>query len=203
MTRLSSNICVAAMAITIAAGFALPASAEVYYTPVVVSIPAGGYYNIDLNHDGIADFTLRSALLQDYCQFGDGYLWSLTVSPSTGNAVMTPAGRIGSANAAALAGGVPVNSWGSFYPGLSTMAELYWGSCGVGAQGQWLNIPNRYLGLKFLGPDNQIHYGWANVSTIAYVDQHGHFQNSTILSGFAYETIPGQQISTGQISDTR
>lgn len=197
------HICVVVMAVTIAAAFSLPASAEVVYHSGVVSIPVNGYYNLDLNQDGITDFTLRSALLQDYCQFGDGYVWSLTVAPATGSAVETAAGRIGNNVAAGLAQGVPVNSGQSFYPGTSIMAELAWGSCGVGTLGQWLNVSNRYLGLKFLGPDNQIYYGWANVSAVAYVDAYGHLQTNVTLAGFAYETVPGQQILTGQTSDTR
>ena len=203
MKSLGLHICVVVMAGTIAAAFSLPTSAEVVYHSVVVSIPVSGYYNLALNHDGTTDFTLRSSLLQDYCQFGDGYVWSLTVTPATGSAVETAAGRIGNNDALDLAQGMPVNSGQSFYPGTSIMAELSWGSCGVGTLGQWLNVPNRYLGLKFLGSDNQIHYGWANVSAVAYVDPYGHLQTNVILCGFAYETVPGQQILTGQTSDTR
>ena len=203
MKSLGLHICVVVMALTIVAAFSLPTSAEVVYHSVVVSIPVSGYYHLDLNQDGITDFTLRSALLQDYCQFGDGYVWSLTVTPATGSAVETAAGHIGNNDASALAQGVPVNSGQSFYPGTSIMAELSWGDCGIVTLGQWLNIPNRYLGLMFLGPDNQIHYGWANLSAVAYVDPYGHLQTNVILSGFAYETVAGQQILTGQTSDTR
>ena len=203
MKSLGSITRVFGVAVAIAAAFSLPLSAEVLYHSVVVSIPINGYYNIDLNQDGITDFTLRSALLQDYCQNGDGYVWSLTVTPATGNAVETAAQRVGSNNASALAQGAPVNSAQNFYPSTALMAELAWGNCGIVATGQWLNVGNRYLGLKFLGPDNQIHYGWANVSVVAYVDPHGHPRTNVILSGFAYETVPGQQILTGQTSDTR
>src|SRR5580698_11431007 len=81
------------------------AAAEVVYTRVNVSIPVGGTYNIDLDQDGITDFTLRSALLQDYCQFGDGYVWSLTVTPADGSAAITTKG---SSNASALLNGMPI-----------------------------------------------------------------------------------------------
>ena len=47
---------------------AITTEAEVVYTPVNVSIGVGDSYNIDLNHDGVVDFTLRSHLLEDYCQ---------------------------------------------------------------------------------------------------------------------------------------
>jgi hypothetical protein len=181
--------------------FVAQAAAEVVYTQVNVSIPVGGAYNIDLNRDGVTNFTLRSSFLQDYCQFGDGYVWSLLVIPANGNAVVTSAGRIGSSNASALLMGAPVNSASSLYSNVATMAALYWGVCGTGVAGEWLNQPNRYLGFQFKGAANDVHYGWAKVSTVAYVDQRGILHASTVLTGFAYETNPGQAILTGQTSD--
>jgi hypothetical protein len=186
--------------VTIAA-LSLPAAAEVVYTAVAASIPINGYYGLDLNQDGPPDFTVRSALLQDQCQFGDGYVWSLTVNSSNGNAVVKAASRMGDNNASALPGASPVSSSQSFYPGSAMMAELSWGSCGLVALGEWLNVPYRYLGLELRGPGSEVHYGWAKVTNIVYVDQYQHPHTSTILSGFAYESVPGQAILAGQISD--
>ncbi|MGC2108176.1 MAG: hypothetical protein WA655_01580 [Candidatus Korobacteraceae bacterium] len=184
------------------AALVVPAQAEIVYTPVNISIPIGGVYNIDLNRDGVTDFVLRSKLLQGYCQFGDEYVWSLAVTPANGSALVGAAGRIGSSFASALHNGVAVDSSQSFFPDFSLMAELYWGPCGTGAMGEWLNLPDRYLGLQVPGADGAVHYGWAKLSTVAYVDHNGHLQTSTILSGFAYETVAGQGIVTGQLSDT-
>ena len=100
--------------------------------------------------------------------------------------------------ASALLNGVPVNSAQSFYPSASTMAEIYWGPCSTGTFGEWLNLPARYLGLQFQDAANQSHYGWAEVSTTAYIDQDGHLHAATMLFGFAYETVPNQEILTGQ-----
>ena len=185
------------------AAIALPAEAEIVYTPANISIPVGSSYNIDLNQDGVTDFTIRSSLLQDYCNDGDGFMWSLTVTSANGNAVVTSLGHIGSSWAAALLNSVPVNGGEGFVTGSSTMAALAWGFCGTGTLGEWLNLPDRYLGLKFRDANGGVHYGWAKLSTAAYVDGQGHLHNSTILSGFAYETIAGRQIFTGQRSDTR
>jgi hypothetical protein len=55
-----------------------------------------------------------------------------------------------------------------------------------------------YLELSFRGTDNQIHYGWTKLSTAAYVDQQGNLHAGIVLSTFAYETVPGQQILIGQ-----
>jgi hypothetical protein len=187
--------------ILLAAAFAGRSAAEVVYTKVNISIPVGGAYNIDLDQNGITDFTLRSSLLEDYCQFGDGYVWTLTLIPANGSGVMTDAGNTTSTNAGALQNGVTVNYGQSFYAGTAVMAGLDWGFCGTGVLGEWLNLPNRYVGLRFKDAANNVHYGWAKVSTTAYVDQYGTLHASTVLSGFAYETTPNLGILTGQISD--
>lgn len=177
----------------------LPAVSQIVYTPVYVSIPVGGYYNLDLNQDGVTDFIIRSGLLQDYCQFGDGYVWSLAITPATGNSIVTATGHAGPTYASALNYGVRIDSSQGFDAQPNLMAGISWGSCGIGSLGEWLNLPNRYLGLQFRGPDNQLHYAWAKASTVAYVDQAGRLHASTTLSGAAYQTVPNRRILAGQM----
>jgi hypothetical protein len=193
--------CKALVLMLTAAVFTLPATAEIVYTPVNVSIPVNGSYQIDLDGVGIADFTLQSKLLQEYCQNGDEFTWILGITSASGNAVVTDAGHIGVGVVAAMQRSAPVNPGASFSPSASLMAELYWGACGTGAAGEWLGLPDRYLGFQFKGSDNAVHYAWAKLSTVAYVDNNGHLHATTILSGFAYETVAGQGIYTGQTSD--
>ncbi|HKD85321.1 MAG TPA: hypothetical protein VKB58_11285 [Terriglobales bacterium] len=189
---------VVAIAITVFIALLIPAAAEIVYTPVNVSIPVGGYYYIDLNRDGIADFVLRSRLIQDYCQAGDGYIWTLSITPAQGNAVAIASG----VNAAALVFGAPVGPNQSYLLSTALMTELAWGNCGSGLFGEWLNLPNRYLGLLLRQTGaNEIQYGWAKASEVAYIDPNGHLQTSVILLGFAYETVPGRVIAAGQTSD--
>jgi len=178
----------------------LQASAGVVYTQVNISIPLNSYYNVDLNGDGFLDFSLRSAFLQAYCESGDDYVWFLDVNPGS-NAAVIAAITPGLAVALALPAGVVVGPGNSFYSGTATMAELFWGACTSGSEGMWLNVPDRYLGLRFSDSQKGAHYGWAKISTAAYVDDSGHLHVSTFLSGFAYEAIAGQPILTGQISD--
>ncbi len=181
----------------LAAALALPAKAEIVYTQVNVSIPVGGSYNLDLNGDGVTDFTLKSKLIQGYCQSGDEYVWSLSIVPASGNDVVTASEQIGPDYASALLYGVLVGDNQNLYPSGAILAELSWGSCGTGTMGQWLNLPTRYLGLQFRAPDGTTHYAWAKLSTVAYVDQHQHLQATTLLSGFAYQTSAGAGILTG------
>ena len=73
------------------------------------------------------------------------------------------------------------------------MAATFSGEGNTGRIGQWLNVTNRYLGLKFK-IDGKFHYGWARVS----VQLPGSFLIDTTLTGYAYETVPGKAIEAGQ-----
>jgi hypothetical protein len=128
-------------------------------------------------------------------------VWYLDVTSANLNSVVTPANQVGSDLASALQGGVVVGAGQRFDPGSSVLAELYWGACDNGSDGQWLNLPDRYLGLQFRGLDHAMHYGWAKLSTVAYVDRQGTLHSNTFVSGFAYETVPGQAIRTGQTTN--
>ena len=46
--------------VSLFAALVIPVQARVVYTPVNVNLPTNGYYPIDLNHDGITDFTFHS-----------------------------------------------------------------------------------------------------------------------------------------------
>jgi len=190
----------ASVAITLlAAVLSIPAQAEVVYTPVNVVIPSNGSHNIDLNRDGITDFTLSSHLLQVYCQAGDGIVWYAAAQPGQSNGSIVAIGQ----NPLALKSGVPIGPSQIYYSGWQLMTEYAYGSCGKFVLGNWLNLLDRYLGFEFQiqgvgGPET--HYGWAQVSVSAFLDQHNNLQTATFLSGFAYETVPGKAITTGQTS---
>ena len=162
----------------------IPVQARVVYTPVNVNLPTNGFYPIDLNHDGITDFTFH--IESSFCPYGPHihYLW---VEPNG-------AGIVGSYDASALQSGVPIDFRQSFYRSSALMYQRPLGpGCGT-IQGQWYQVYRRYLGLEFLIA-GQVHYGWAELST-----------NSTTgvntLYGFAYETIPLWGILTGQTTDS-
>jgi hypothetical protein len=194
---MKANLLTLIAIVVLASALVLPAHAQIVYTQVNVSIPVGESYNLDLNGDGVTDFTLKSKLLQGYCQSGDEYVWSLTAIPSGSNDVVTATDQAGSEYASALQYGASVNASQSFYPNASVMADLNWGACGVGMFGEWLNLPNRYLGLQFQTSDGTTHYAWAKLSTAAYVDQDGHLHASTLLTGFAYQASAGEGILAG------
>jgi hypothetical protein len=51
-----------------------------------------------------------------------------------------------------------------------------------------VNVQNRYLGLKLI-IDGSAHYGWARLSVTKF--------GQAVLTGYAYETIPGKPILEG------
>jgi hypothetical protein len=171
-----------------------PAEAKIVYTPssIQVGLPA---YNLDLNHDGITDFRLyRAQSIMDTCRGGFTEYW-LREAVVQGNGVV-----ISAFYATALPRGVKigpnqsfVSDWrdlafveGGWVPGRTRCSYLH------NMGGNWANVSNRYLGMKFR-IKGKTHYGWARLSVqVGYVYIHA------TLTGYAYETIPGKSIKAGQ-----
>ncbi len=166
------------------------AQAEIVYTPVNVRLPTNGYYAIDLNHDGITDFTFHSASGQRRCPDGPGGgpFWYLTVQPAGAG------GIVGTSYAAALQSGVPVDFRQSFYRNTAYMYDVMKSTRCPFSSGNWVHALQRYLGLEFQ-INGQTHYGWAELSTNGET-------GVDFLFGFAYETIPFKPILTGQTMDS-
>jgi hypothetical protein len=169
-----------------------PAGAEVVYTPAHVNLSGSrAAYALDVNNDGVADFGFN---LNNIPSFGDD------LQVGEGKDGPSPNGFLFSA-----VGGFPavLNLGNAIGPGASFYGCV--GSCGNvymatlwkgGSNGAWLNVTNRYLGLKFYaGKDT--YYGWARMS----VHVKG-IEISARLTGYAYETIPNHGIRAGQTSGT-
>jgi hypothetical protein len=173
------------------------ANAEIVFTPVNGQIDEGSKFALDLNHDGIVDFTLENDLHLSTTPFG----CDLGISPANGNGIWQGAHeRYGQPTAAALAAGVPVGSGKPFtFHGVNmAYASLVAGSPQYVSGGPWKNVANRFLGLKFL-INGEVHFGWARLTVTT--DSHRESVHATI-TGYAYETIANQPILTGQISGT-
>ena len=169
-----------------------PAEAKIVYTPahVVLGARSNKQYYLDLNHDGVKDFT-----------FAHGYFFSTTtgfwgsminMSPykSNGNSILGH-----NSNASALRAGVKVGPAGQF----SQLGVMAWvggirGSENTSFQGAWANdgkgVKDRYLGLRF-AIKGKVHFGWARVTV-------SKFRFSATLTGYAYETVANKPIITGR-----
>lgn len=181
----------AALAITITA---VPAKAEIVYTSANVTIIRIGSVKIDLNHDGITDFTIESD--SGGCA-GTGSNWGMVeVYPAQGNGIVAK-----NMFALALPSGVRISSSQPFYYAgafLVNYRYCVWPPGGEYAYGYWLGkVYNHYLGFKFQ-INGHTHYGWARLS-VTTSSQFGFLVGTvTRLTGYAYETVAGQAITTGQ-----
>jgi hypothetical protein len=165
-----------------------PASASINYTPVNRVIPNNGAYGIDFNHDGVKDFWIGSFFGTAFCGLRSGTGGSANISPvkSTSGVILN------GSFAAALPAAISVGS-AQVFAHRQTLLTFF--SCGSLA-GNWWNVSNHYLGLEFQIA-GQTHFGWAELSVTG--SRFGLNQGlTTVVVGFAYETIAGKTVITGQ-----
>jgi len=180
---------------------AQPGQAEIVYTPTHQVITANQTYALDLNHDGITDFIFRNNYFGGADQLnrrggvfptGGSYTYGgIKLDPVKPNRVLinereaAPPLKVGH-KVGARADWDPVEGlmWGCEATDGSPFATF----------GSWKDVTARYLGLEFV-IDGQIHFGWARLSVTT--------TNCTVtatLTGYAYETVAGKPIVTGETS---
>lgn len=181
---------------TILAGVVLlalapPAEAKIVYTPVNVTI-VDSSYNIDLNNDGVTDFSVTDVITYNGPIGGCVVGGSVSEMPSSENGTLvgplTEGDEIGPdqdfdggflyLETAYLKRGEPP-CIGPFH---------YSGPWDVTLKGK------RYLGLSFQ-VSGQTYYGWAQLTVLD-----GGAEGAK-LYGYAYETIPDRPIEAGQTTD--
>lgn len=176
-----------------------PASAaEIVYTPANAMVTRNGSLSLDVNNDGIVDFTI--------VEFAKGTSLRstqlLSVIPAPGNHVMCGWIVCTSGNSYAAAVQFGKNIGTSQYGWLSFPRDnmaFYDFSGGRGESfGPWGHIFGnraRYLGLKFQ-INGETHFGWARLNVRLKQNSPRTFQAH--LTGYAYETIPNKPIKAGQ-----
>lgn len=166
---------------------AQPAEARIVYTPANKHIAPNQTLPLDLNHDGINDFSFQDPYSFD----GNSGGGTLKLAPAkAGNRAWVSGGY-----AAALAAGVRVGPARPFAPGTKPMARVFVtpsSTPNTRGYGPWQKATKRYLGLKFL-ISGKIHFGWARLTVKA---QAGGVVAT--LTGYAYETVPNKPIVTGR-----
>jgi hypothetical protein len=170
---------------------AQPADAEIVYTPTHLSILGPrGFYKLDLNHDGVVDFTIANTT--NYTT--DQAFWDLFAKGPPGNSIVgTFVGGGFPASAHAFFAGAQIGPGKHFFPGAAKLASFYYGGGGNSSHGNWVNVTNRYLGVKFqIG--GQTHYGWARFTVKVTKTPINIFAE---LTGYAYETVPDKPIVAG------
>jgi hypothetical protein len=171
-----------------------PAEAKIIYTPAHRIIRPHDSYNIDLNHDGTTDFTIANSVsaCTDYCFF------ELRQWPAAGNSALGYILGSGFLLDSALKSGAPIGPRKPFKHGTAAMAVVranFYTSNKTIAYGPWVNVKDRFLGLKFR-INGKTHFGWARLMVKV-----SKTTISATLTGYAYETISGKAIKAGQTKD--
>lgn len=172
-----------------------PSAAKIVYTPTHQIIGKNSSYPLALDHK-TADFIISNS----NCSYGSrcnsvryAHLAVFAASwPWSGNEVESTGSN--QYLAAALKAGARISGARRFFRGVS-MASQFLGFTvtHTRTRGAWVNVSDRYLGLKFK-INGKFHYGWARLSVKVIK---GQFKITATLTGFAYETTPGKAIIAG------
>jgi len=166
-------------------------------------------FNLDLNNDGITDFVFNRSYITWIAKCGrSGFQMSathiaLSLKPASGsNSIMTSGSGIAQAQALDSSTAITPDSLWS-----TTSQDLLQGTitpttlCILPAiGGYWLNVSDKYLGLKFI-INNITHYGWARLSSsysVSTTSSGSLIIGQLILKDYAYNIIPNQPILAGQ-----
>jgi hypothetical protein len=181
---------IAASAVGVA-GFAmlasLPAEAEVVYTRADIHVfrsrTGESFASIDINNDGQADFQLVAFWGANFSSGADSVY---SVMRFYGNTPSNQAMSTSQGLKAALPPGAQVGPAGKFgtHPFMAS-CDVFDGKPFI--SGNWVNVKNRYLGVKFQ-ISGETHYGWIRMTE--------HCNNGTI-TGYAYQTEANQPITIG------
>jgi hypothetical protein len=172
---------------------AQPAQAKIVYTAAHVKIGAGGVgsYDLDLNRDGVTDFSLSTGGSCDVVRCF--YSFNVYGKARSNGIVFEGRGR-GRKLAQAMPRGAVIGGKRHF-GSEGGMADATYFTTGKGyVTGHWLDATNRYLGLRFQ-VNGATHYGWARLS-VEVVKQP--WSVNATLTGYAYETIPNRPIIAGR-----
>ena len=182
--------------------------AKVVYTATHQVTRAHVPLYIDLNHDGINDFLLRTSYYPGSSYFKVGLSASgANFSNVVAGKRLSRSGYFYSA-ASALRAGARIGPQREFLRRPFMAEELFPKRGVTGSQysdlGQWVGegkgVGNRYLGLKFI-IHGEVHYGWARLSvTLSHDRQYGDV--TATLTGYAYETVSNTAITAGQTTGT-
>jgi hypothetical protein len=167
------------------------AQGSIIFIPAHVFLGGLGetHLDIDLNQDGITDFTLMMTNTL-YVQTSQAFSvegGSFRDDPAVGNSTMLRP----------LAKGFVIGALENFESGNRILAwgrvVAHSGHSGYTSKGPWIKTaPDSYLGVRFL-IDGETHYGWVRMTVVASPSQ-----VEATITGYAYETVANQPLRAGQ-----
>jgi hypothetical protein len=189
--RLSMYTLAASAAGVGVAGLAQPAQAKIVYTPAHIVIGNGGvhYFQLDINHDGVTDMSFFTIL--NGCT--SGCFAELYAKFPGGNLVRGQKAELGVYYVSALRSGMKIGDAGMHTCRRSSSCAMAVSGTGFyGPFGRWLNVKNRYVGLKF-DIKGKFHFGWARLNVAVKPTR-----VRAVLTGYAYETVANKPIIAGK-----
>ena len=187
---------VAASAAGVGMLVATPVQAKIVYTPAHLRIPPNSSIQLDLNHDGINDFSFNN-VYKNYTNPPPGLDWDeLKVSPLRQGDKVWMTGN--TSNWWGYPPAFPAGHWigrnRNFRFQAGYMAFGYrFGTNKPLCAWPWTNVSDRYLAVQ-VSVKGRLHYGWARLSVAC--SQTGAVTGT--LTGYAYETIPNKSIRAGR-----
>jgi hypothetical protein len=169
-----------------------PSDAEIVYTPVYKVIKGDTTYELDLNHDGITDFTFKNST--DASTFTR---INMHVTAPAGNSVAGFKQIVTNSGAyvwcaSKFGAGKGIGPRRQF----TNPALLFYYGVNYGYRCFFGDIKNRYLGTRFK-INGESHYGWVRLSLL-----HNGNHYRVVLTGYAYETVPQKRIIAGRTHDS-
>jgi hypothetical protein len=162
-----------------------PAAARIIYTKADQQLQPGTPLPLDLDHNGIVDFSLYFTGVSTYGGF------YLAANANGANQVVGYCQHISQGCwASAVRSDIPIGPNRRFAP----YNYMLFGGCETSscfARGPWNNVQKRYLGFRF-SIKGRMHYGWARLTVSI------HQGVAAVLTGYAYETIPDKPLITGK-----
>ena len=189
----------AAYALVAGAAFlAVPARAQVFYTPATIKISDGEYF---LNFDcGPRNAFWLANRLEGPTLYGNsarefelnGSMYGSVIADSKGPMALPAGSVVGSSRTF-------VNAYKKEQIMASAYKSIYYTTY-FGVRGNFANRKQAFLGLKFqIG--GQVHYGWAEFSVSASATKANLLVGATLM-GYGFENTPNMAIKTGQTTGT-
>jgi hypothetical protein len=167
-------------------GLSPSAQAKVVYTPAHQHIEIGQTVPLDLNHDGKADFSFQN-YSNTFEGSEQGLLFVFPAKPHNGvDADITYERALALKSWTRVAAKRPFTSVHYIAMVSASAAERCFGN--------WNNVKNRYLGLKFT-IKGKTHFGWARLNVSCNSTNN---KIKALLTGYAYETVADRPIITGE-----
>jgi hypothetical protein len=168
---------------------------------VILSIPDS--FHLDLNNDIITDFEFKKFSRLVACGGRSSGAttrvnYDVEIGTSdTSNAVMTDGSVVLSLDSSTMIS--PDSLWATASRILLSVYSTVIPPCIPSIGGYWINVSDKYIGLKFI-KNNKTYYGWARLSS-TYAESLRScllISGQLILKDYAYNSIPGQPILAGQ-----